>query len=331
MWRLIGTLVAIAVVALAVAFAVFDDWLDSPYGGEVTSIEIAPGEPLASIAERLARRGVLSRPAWFRWYARLTQRAARVHVGEYSILPTHTPRQLLDDFVTGRVVEHTLQLIEGWTLGQAMSAMRARGDLRFDLDDAAIDNPLASVEAQYGSAEGWLFPDTYRYRKGDRASALVAIAHERMKAVLAAEWSERAGDLPYETPYEALIAASIIEKETGLDSDRPLIARVFASRLALGMRLQSDPTVIYGLGDRFDGNLTRAHLREQTPYNSYRRAGLPPTPIALPGLASIRAALHPADGKYLYFVSRGDGSSEFSATLEEHNAAVRRYQLETER
>ncbi len=327
MWKFIGGILVLAAVATAVFAISVVRWLDAPAGGSGVVI-IERGASLPSIADRLEAAAVLRNPSWFRWYARLSGVSQKIHSGEYRFTAAHTPRMLLDDLVTGNVVEHSFAIIEGWTLGQALNAMRAIDILVDDLGD--VPTPLADVVEQYGSAEGWLFPDTYRFRRGDRASSLVAAAHSRMRAVLGMAWDSRADGLPYENEYEALTMASIIEKETGFDADRASIAQVFVTRLQRGMRLQSDPTVIYGIGDSFDGNLTRQHLRTETPYNSYRRAGLPPTPISLPGLASIDAALHPADSEFLYFVARGDGRSEFSVTLEAHQDAVRRYQLKQE-
>jgi len=190
-----------------------------------------------------------------------------------------------------------------------------------------VERTTHRLQLGRGNAEGRFFPDTYSYKKGDRASEILLRAHDRMAEVLEREWESRAPGLPYESADDALIMASIIEKETGRDDERRRISRVFVSRLQRTMRLQTDPAVIYGLGDAFDGNLTRDHLNADTPYNTYKQVGLPPTPIALPGLASIQAAMHPEDGDFLYFVARGDGTSEFSATLDQHLAAVRRYQL----
>jgi UPF0755 protein len=184
---------------------------------------------------------------------------------------------------------------------------------------------LATLGLSSGHAEGLFFPDTYQFERGHSVSDILRRAHARMEQVLARAWAERRDDLPYASPYEALIVASLIEKETGHEGERDLISQVFVNRLAIGMRLQTDPTVIYGLGERFDGRLTREHLREDTPYNTYVHGGLPPSPIALPGARSIQAALHPRPGNYLYFVSRRDGTSQFSRTLDEHNRAVREF------
>jgi UPF0755 protein len=208
---------------------------------------------------------------------------------------------------------------------QAVAALAADPVLERHLEGVDVHTLLEVLGLPAGHAEGMFFPDTYRFVRGDSDADILRRAYARMENVLRQAWAERREGLPYETPYEALIIASLIEKETGLESDRSAISQVFVRRLELGMRLQTDPSVIYGVGDTFDGALRRTHLREDTPYNTYRHHGLPPTPIALPGARSIAAALHPAEGEYLYFVSRGDGTSKFSYTLEEHNDAVYRY------
>jgi UPF0755 protein len=224
-------------------------------------------------------------------------------------------------------VQHEARLLEGWTLGQTLDYLAGLDTLRHALADTPEAQLMATLGLEPQMAEGWFFPDTYRFERGTQDVAVLLTAHRKMQQELDRVWQERDADLPYSHPYQVLIMASLIEKETGLDAERAKIARVFTSRLEQGMRLQTDPTVIYGLGEDFDGNLTRAHLNQDGPYNTYRRAGLPPTPIALPGKRSLEAAVHPAPGAYLYFVARGDGSSQFSATLDEHLAAVRRYQL----
>jgi len=234
----------------------------------------------------------------------------------------------LRELVAGRVVRYPFRIIEGSTVRDVLRQLGATPKLEFDLAGVGVDALMSRLGIDAPFAEGQFFPDTYDYGKGTPASDLLRRANARMQTALQAEWATRAADLPYQSPDDALIVASLIEKETGRDADRANIARVFVSRLQRSMRLQTDPSVIYGLGEAFDGNLKRAHLIADNPYNTYKHRGLPPTPIALPGLASLHAALHPADHDYLYFVARGDGSSEFSATLKEHSAAVRRYQLQ---
>ena len=303
-----------------------DRWLETPLAVERAEVLlIEKGLPLANVANRLAARGTLAHPRVFTWYARVTGAAHRIHAGEYTITPGMTPRSLLDRLVRGDVVQHELRVLEGWTVAQLLDVIATETSL---VHEITADTDLrAALGVTESSIEGMFFPDTYQFIGGSSDLDLLGRAYERMKAELASAWERRSADLPYRSPYEVLIMASIVEKETGRRDERPKIAQVFVSRLKQGMPLQTDPTVIYGLGGAFDGNLTRRHLADDTEFNTYRRRGLPPTPIALPGRASLEAAVHPAEGDYLYFVARGDGSSEFSATLAQHVAAVRRYQL----
>lgn len=252
----------------------------------------------------------------------------RLQVGEYAVGHGITPTQLLRKLEQGRVIQHRFTIVEGWTYAQLRQQLAADPSIVQTLegvDDAALLERLGAPEGL--SPEGRFLPETYHYTKGVTDFELLKRAWLALHAHLAAAWETRDEGLPFASPDEALVLASIVEKETGLAAERPQIAGVFVRRLRLGMKLQTDPTVIYGLGSAFDGNLTRAHLRADTPWNTYTRFGLPPSPIALAGKAAIDAVLHPADGDALYFVSRGDGSHVFSSTLAEHNRAVRRYQL----
>jgi peptidoglycan lytic transglycosylase G len=291
-------------------------------------VELRTGDTFGRFAAELKLAGVINDTWTLTTYARWVGRAHRIQAGEYRILVGETPAGLLADLVSGSVVTYEALIVEGSTIMRVFEQLAQTPKLVNDVGATSVDTLMAQLRLRPGHAEGQFFPDTYGYKKGTRISDILRRAHARMQRVLAREWSNRAAGLPYATPQDALIMASIIEKETGHDADRTKISRVFVSRLQRSMRLQTDPAVIYGLGDRFDGNLTRAELDAENPYNTYRLAGLPPTPIALPGLASIRAALHPDDGDYLYFVARGDGTSEFSATLQAHLAAVKRYQLD---
>lgn len=288
---------------------------------------IPKGTSLRGVAERLVADGHLRQPYYFLALAHLSDQAARIQAGEYGWPPGTRPADLLARFASGRVVQHSITLVEGRTFRQAVAALvadeRLAGELA-GLDDGEI---MARLGRPDDHPEGRFFPDTYSFPRDTERLAVLRRALARMDEVLAAEWAERAADLPLATPYEALILASIIEKETGRAGERAEIAGVFVRRLRRGMRLQTDPTVIYGLGEDYDGRLRKVDLRTDTPYNTYVRHGLPPTPIALPGRAALHAALHPADGEALYFVSKGDGSHHFSATLSEHNRAVRRYIL----
>ncbi len=311
-----------------------DGWLAStaaqPDGADAAVpvvFEIERGMGLAAISQALAAQGLIEHPRLWRLGARYRGLDGQLQAGRYEVLPGQTPAALLAQFVAGRVMSFALVVVEGSRVSDVLAKVRSAQELTRTLTQADSQNVLAAIGLPAGPAEGLFFPDTYRYRAGDTDVLLLRQAYDRMQDTLAEVWRQRAQDVPFEAPYELLTMASIIEKETGSPADRAQISQVFALRLKKNMRLQTDPTVIYGLGDAFDGNLTRTHLRTDTPYNSYTRHGLPPTPIALPGRAALEAAAHPAPGEYLYFVSRGDGTSEFSKTLEAHNAAVRRYQL----
>ena len=288
--------------------------------------EIPSGDNLSSISGRLDSMQLLpSSDFVFKATALLTRDAGPVRAGQYQLEPGMDIRDLLALFRSGKVVQHRLTFPEGITLEHWLELFVDAPYLKQltpDLSRAELSQVL-NIE---GDLEGWLFPDTYHYIKDDADVEILHLALTRMQTVLEAEWNRRVPAAGIETPYDALVLASIIEKETGYEPDRQKIAGVFLNRLARNMKLQSDPTVIYGVGPEFDGDLIRAHLREDTPYNTYTRRGLPPTPICSPGLASIQAALSGADHNYLYFVAMGNGRSYFSETLEEHNRAVNRYQ-----
>lgn len=325
---LLGCVLATAVAGFA-AYRHVESWRQNPDSITGTgTFVLERGQSFRGFADELARAGMVRHPRLWAALARLDGTATQVKAGEYRITDADTPDGLLARLVAHDVVAYRVSLIEGWTVAQALQALAADPVLEQRLDDVDETTLLGALGLPGDHAEGLFFPDTYQFERGDSDVDVLRWAHRRMAERLEAEWAGRAEGLPYADPYEALIVASLVEKETGRDADREPIAQVFVNRLRLGMRLQTDPAVIYGLGSRFDGDLTRAHLVEDTPYNTYVRAGLPPTPIALPGARSIEAALHPTTGDYLYFVSRGDGSSEFSTTLEQHNRAVRRYQLQ---
>ena len=289
--------------------------------------EIAPGMRLRAAAQRIEESGVALGRLRFELLARALGRAQDVKAGSYELSSAPTPLELLDKLTRGDVTQADVRFTEGWTFRQMRAALDAHPNVRHDgqaLSDAEV---LQKIGAKEPRAEGVFFPDTYLFSKGTSDVHVLQRSYQAMQRHLAREWETRAAAMPYKTPYEALIMASIIEKETGRAEDRDLIAGALVNRLRIGMLLQVDPTVIYGLGNKFDGNLKKIHLLSDGPYNTYTRAGLPPTPIAAPGLASLRAALRPAKTNALYYVARGDGSSEFSRTLEEHNRAVRKYQL----
>ena len=289
--------------------------------------EIPQGMRFRGAAQRIEESGVAVGRLRFELLARALGRAQDAKAGSYELTEAPTPLQLLDKLTRGDVTQAELRFIEGWTFRQLRAALDALPFARHDsqsLSDAQILQKLGATEAH---PEGLFFPDTYLFGKGTSDLHVLQRAYRAMQRHLAAEWETREPAVPYKTPYEALIMASIMEKETGREVERDMIAGTLVNRLRIGMLLQVDPTVIYGLGERFDGNLKKVHLLTDGPYNTYTRAGLPPTPIAAPGLASLRAALRPAKTGALYYVARGDGTSEFSRSLDEHNRAVRKYQL----
>lgn len=303
-------------------------WANTPLNLRSSPVDfrVAPGSSLRLAAQQIAEAGVDLPPTLLVLLAKAMRAETAIKAGSYSVQGSVTPWQLLGKLTRGQVTQGDITLVEGWTLRQWRERIDAHPDLQHDSKGLSEGDILQRLGLAGSSIEGMLFPDTYLFDKQSSDLDLFARAHRAMQRKLTAEWDRRAPGLPYKTPYQALTMASLVEKETGRLGDRPLVAAVFVNRLRGGMLLQTDPTVIYGLGDRFDGNLRKRDLLADTPYNTYTRPGLPPTPIAMPGLASIQAALHPADSDALYFVARGDGSSHFSRNLEEHNRAVNRYQ-----
>ncbi|MCB1974204.1 MAG: endolytic transglycosylase MltG [Burkholderiaceae bacterium] len=303
-------------------------WLHAPLpmGTEPLELAIEPGTPPRAIARDIEQAGVrVDARILFAWF-RLSGKVREIKAGNYEIPPGTTPLTLLDKLVRGEESLRTLTLLEGWTFRQVRAALAREEQLRHDtaaLADAEIMERLGRPGVH---PEGRFFPDTYTYAKGSSELAVLRRALHAMDRRLDAAWAQRASDTPLKSADEALILASIVEKETGRTADRAQIAGVFSNRLRTGMLLQTDPTVIYGLGEKFDGNLRRKDLQTDTPWNTYTRTGLPPTPIAMPGKASLLAAVQPERTRALYFVARGDGSSHFSATLDEHNRAVNRFQ-----
>lgn len=290
-------------------------------------VEVPAGATPGGVLNRLQVDGVLDQAFWLRLYWRFNLREQALHSGEYRVVPGNTALDLLSLWRRGEVVQYSLTLVEGWNFRQLRSALQRETRLDQQLAELSDEQLMERLGLPGLNPEGRFFPDTYRFVRGMSDLDLLKQAHARLEQVLAEEWARRAEGLPYKDPYEALIMASMIEKETGVPEERGEIAGVFVRRLRLGMRLQTDPTVIYGMGERYNGRITRADLREPTPYNTYTIDGMPPTPIALVGREAINAALNPADGSSLYFVAKGDGSHVFSNTLEQHNRAVREYQL----
>jgi UPF0755 protein len=326
--RLWISALVLATLLAAAAVTAYVFWAgDQPVRRGLDVFLIEPGSGVSQVARDLRSAGVIDERWTITAWAYLQDQTRAVRAGEYRIDAGLTIKQLLDKFVRGEVIRHAVTFIEGWNFAQVRSALAALPRVRHTLGELPAREIMAQLGQESEHPEGRFFPDTYTYITGDADLDILSRAYQRMKQVLEEEWVDRAQGLILTSPDEALTLASIIEKETGLASERELISAVFHNRLKLAMRLQADPTVIYGLGDGFDGNLTRKHLRTDHEYNTYTRRGLTPTPIAMPGRGAIRAALHPADSKALYFVARGDGSHEFSATLEAHNRAVIRYQL----
>jgi len=324
-WLVIMGILSIAAVAVALYHFAYASLQGD--GVTVRSFELKPGTSLRAAARQLVADGVLSEPWRFELIARLRGDASSIKAGIYEVDLSLTPVELLDKITRGDVVQDQITFVEGWTLRQWREALNAHPTLRHDtqsLSDAELLDRVGAIG--YANGEGLFFPDTYRFNRHGTDLDVLRQAREAMQKQLDGLWNGRAPDLPFQSPYQALILASIVEKETGIAADRPLIAAVFINRLRRSMKLQTDPTVIYGLGTCFDGNLRKGDLVRDNPYNTYTREGLPPTPISMPGLASLRATLNPPKTEALYFVARGDGTSHFSTTLDEHTRAVNRYQ-----
>jgi UPF0755 protein len=328
-------LIASGVVVLLLAFLAglgiwhLERFMSSPVNVPDNGVTFAipPGSSFSAVADKLVEQGILDGAARYRLYARWGGQASAIQAGEYRIEPGATPRALLKQFTSGAVQLYSFTLVEGWNHRDLLSALQANDAVVSSMTDEDWPVLLEELGAAVTHPEGLFLPETYRFPRGTADRDILAQAYQLMQEVLAQEWTGKGEDTPVGTPYEALILASIVEKETALAEERPQIAGVFARRLEKRMRLQTDPTVIYGIGPEFDGNLTRRHLQTDTPYNTYTRGGLPPTPIAMPGRAAIHAVLHPADGDELFFVATGlgDGSHKFSVTKAEHDAAVAEY------
>ena len=326
MLKTLFTLVVVAVLA-AGGYAAWYVTTPVAVAKLPVEFEIPPGTRFRSAAARIEASGIAVGRLQFELLARGLERAQDVKAGSYEIATAPTPLELLDKLTRGDVTQADVRFIEGWTFRQLRNALDSNTFLKHDTQGMTDAQLLQKLNATETHPEGLFFPDTYLFSKGTSDLSVLRRAYKSMQRHLAQEWEARAADAPYRTPYEALIMASIVEKETGRADEREMIAGALVNRLRTGMLLQVDPTVIYGLGEAFDGNLKKIHLQTDGPYNSYMRPGLPPTPIAAAGLASLRAALKPAKTDALYYVARGDGSSAFSRTLEEHNRAVRKYQL----
>lgn len=328
---LVGVLLALAIAAVALwGWQRYQGFQSAPLPGLHTGqvVQVKQGDSFRAVLARLRAQGI-SAGTDLEWQllARQLDAAGKLKVGEYALDPGTTPRTLLQNMRAGRIIQYRFTIVEGWNFRQLRAALDAATPLLHQtrqLDDAAL---MAAIGHAGQHPEGRFLPETYLYVRGDSDLDVLTRAYEAMARALAAAWAERAAELPLTTPDQALILASIVEKETGIAEERAQIAGVFIRRLRLGMKLQTDPTVIYGIGSAYDGNIRRRDLATDTPYNTYTRSGLTPTPIAMPGRDALQAALHPAPGDALYFVALGDGSGRhvFSATLAQHNAAVRQY------
>jgi UPF0755 protein len=326
--RLLRVVFGLCVAGIAIVFGAFIYYATSEIATDPLPLQfsVKAGSSLRSAAAQMQGAGVLRHPGAFVLMGRVLGEAGNIKAGIYEINRPVSPYGLLRRITEGDVTQQAITFVEGWTFRQMREALDAHPHVSRDLrglDDAEILRRLGVAAA---SPEGLFFPDTYHFDAGSSDLLMLRRAYRLMQAHLEAQWAARAADLPLKTPYEALILASIVEKETGRPADRPLVAAVFINRLRKGMLLQADPTVIYGVGSAFDGNLRKRDLQTDTPYNTYTRTGLPPTPIAVPGLASLIATLNPPPSDMLYFVSKGDGTSHFSRTLGEHERAVTKYQ-----
>lgn len=333
--RLVSKLLIISAIMSILAIIVINyehdriktSFLNIPEGGFVYTVK--QGSNLKQISRELTDAGISDFPVNYLYaYGRLQNKAHLIKSGEYLIKPKTTLPELLEQLTSGKVIQYSFTIVEGITSQQLINSVTSDSRLKKKLRNTKLADAIVELELPKSHGEGEFLPETYFFTADTSDADLLQRAHSMMTSTLAHEWNGKADNLPYKTPYEALIMASIIEKETGIAEEREQIAGVFIRRLQKGMRLQTDPTVIYGMGDRYKGNIRRKDLRTDTPYNTYTRYGLPPTPIALPSKESIHAALHPADGKSLYFVATGkDGRHVFSNTLAAHNKAVRKYQL----
>jgi UPF0755 protein len=327
-------LLTLAVLAFVAIVAAAGGWrwlavqADRP-GPAATAlrVQVAPGNSLRAVLAHLQRQGALRQALVIETFLRLQGRLPRIQAGLYEITPHESARQIVTQLVEGRVLLSSITIVEGWRFADMRGALDADPDVQHDTHGLPDEELMQRLGHAGEAPEGRFFPDTYRFAAGSSDWRILQMAYERMQATLQADWGQRAADLPLASPAQALTLASIIEKETARVDERPKIAAVFVNRLRMGMRLQSDPTVIYGLGERYDGTIHTHDLTNDTPYNTYTRTGLPPTPIALPGAAALQAAMHPAPIDALYFVASGlpDGSHRFSATLGAHDIAVRDY------
>lgn len=332
----IAFLLGVVVLCLSLLWQ-WNAFLTQPIGSSQTAqvVEIPPGSSAHKVARLLQQQNLLSSPKWFVWYLRYLGQHQQLKAGEFEINPQWSVATLVEKLIQGQSVQYPVTLIAGQTVQQSLQMIQALPKIKRELnlqDITALQAVFGFSQPvhdmyPYATLEGWLLPETYHYQAGDSDKQILLRAYQALKNRLDSAWQTRAKDLPLKTPYEALILASIVEKETGIAAERPKIAGVFIRRLKKGMRLQTDPTVIYGIGQSYDGNIRKRDLLTKTAYNTYRIYGLPPTPIALPSEQAIQAVLQPENTKALYFVAKGGGEHHFSNTLEQHNRAVRKYLL----
>lgn len=329
LFKLIGLAVLLGSLTGAWVMMDYRSFVNEPlvFGEEGLRYEIKPGRTLTHVARDLERRGLVESASYLVWLGKFEGMANTIKAGEYRFNDGILPARLLEQITNGEMLQYAITVVEGWNFYQLMDAVHSNEYLLHTLSDYSDEEIMAQIGHPGEHPEGMFLPDTYYFPRLTTDVAFLQRAYSAMQLFLTENWPNRSIDVEFETPYEALILASIVEKETGLPSERKQIAGVFNRRLQKRMRLQTDPTVIYGLGQAFDGDIRRRDLRKDTPYNTYLRRGLPPTPIAMPGRAAILAALNPLPGIDLYFVARGDGGHQFSATLEQHNEAVVKYQL----
>ena len=331
-FQLVLLALVLAAAALVYAWNYWQDWMQKPLDlpKEGIYITLEKGDTLGHALQELSQQNVLQHARWLRRYAQFKQQT-KIHQGEYFLQQGLTPETLLAKFNKGDVVVYQIRFQEGWTAKQILASLQQEPRLKATLQNVSSDEIARKLGIENGQLEGWLFPDTYTFTRNTLDLEVLRQAHNKMRQLLEEKWQNRAENLPFKTAYEALILASIVERETGHFDERDKIAGVFVRRLQRGMKLQTDPTVIYGMGDAFKGGISRSDLQNPTAYNTYVISGLPPTPISMPGVASIDAVMHPAPGNALYFVAKGDGTSKFSDTYEEHKMAVREYQLKRRR
>lgn len=327
--KLLFSLVILTLFLMLAAGMILKKLSDPMPLSEPVTFDVKYGDSIYQVARNLQEQQLFDMPLLVVWYARLMDLAPLIKAGEYHVTPDDNVLTFIDNVVRGKVKKHKVTFIEGWTAEKALGYLQSSEGVvtTLDMESAVLFMQEIKGMEHFESIEGLIFPATYKYVRGTRDSTIIRQALLKMRNELDRLWRGRVEDLPYKTPYQALVMASIIEKETAKSSEREQIAGVFVERLKVGMRLQADPTVIYGMGKNFQGNISGSDLRKKTPYNTYRIKGLPPTPIALPGKASIAAAMNPLLNGMLYFVAKGDGSHEFSKDLSSHNKAVREFQL----